>query len=115
MHEFSVARALMQTVERRVAAHGATAVHRVCLRVGEASGIEVDLLRSAFELVRERTPCASAVLEIDTVPAVWTCPQCDRRLPRDVPLRCPRCREPARLVSGDEILLSRLELEVDHV
>jgi Zn finger protein HypA/HybF involved in hydrogenase expression len=36
-------------------------------------------------------------------------------VPAGGPLRCPACGAPARLVSGDDILLERLDLEVPDV
>lgn len=115
MHEYSVARALLQGVRTQAREHGACRVHRVSLQIGELAGIEVDLLRSAFELVRERTICDGAELDIETVQPVWHCPACDRDLPSDAPLRCPRCGGPARLAAGDEILLATLDMEIEDV
>jgi len=115
MHEYSVARALLESVQDQARHHGARHVHRVELEIGELAGIEVDLLESAFQLVRERTVCAEARLEVRTVPATWDCPSCDRVLSSDRPLRCPDCDGPARLASGDEILLATLDMEIDDV
>ena len=74
--------------------------------------VEIDLLRSAYEVFRENTLCAGADLEIRPVAASWSCPQCERELPRGSILRCPRCEVPARLVGGDGIVLERIEMEV---
>jgi hydrogenase nickel incorporation protein HypA/HybF len=87
----------------------------VAVRLGELSGVDPDLLKSAYELVRETTICAGAPLAITTVAAQWACRQCASPVPAGGPLRCPACGAPARLVSGDEILLERLDLEVPDV
>ena len=68
MHEYSVGLALMDRIEVEASARGATAVHRVRLSIGEVSGIEPDLLASAFEILRERTICEHAVLDITAYP-----------------------------------------------
>jgi len=44
--------------------------------------------------------------------ARWECPRCGASFARGAVLRCSLCSEPARLASGDEILLRRVEMEV---
>ncbi len=85
---------------------------RLWLRIGELSGVEVDLLRTAYEMCRERTICDGAPLEVRQEPARWTCPQCAVEIPRGARLECPACGQAARLASGDEIMLDRIEMEV---
>ncbi len=112
MHEYSLVQALMARVGEEVRRHGATAVRRVSVSIGELAGVEVELFRTAYETFRERTPCAEAPLEVRRVEARWECSACGRVLERGQPLSCPGCAKPARLVSGDEIVLDQLELEV---
>ena len=115
MHEFSIVSALLNRIEAEARSREAVAVHHVRVRVGELSGIEGDLLQSAFELVRERTIAARADLEIVPVAARWICPMCSAEIPRGAVLRCPSCELPARLEHGDEILLDQIEMEVSDV
>ena len=112
MHEYSLMTALMERVEQEAAAHGALAVHRVRVRIGELSGVEPELLDSAFAIVRTGTLCERATLEIERVAARWECSGC--RLPLDAGerLRCAACGAPAALAAGGEILLGQIELEV---
>ncbi|MEW5980998.1 MAG: hydrogenase maturation nickel metallochaperone HypA [Acidobacteriota bacterium] len=112
MHEYSIALALMERINAEASARGAIAVHRVRVRIGGLSGIEPELLRSAFEIVRERTICWTADLEIDEIPAAWACSACSQPIAPGGVLRCPACGEPAHLSAGDEIVLDRLEMEV---
>jgi hydrogenase nickel incorporation protein HypA/HybF len=113
MHEASIVQALLDRVESEAQARGASAVHRVHLRLGEMSGVESDLLRAAYEAFRERGICAGAELEIEGVAARWSCPRCERPILRGEPLRCPDCEIPAHLVEGEEIILARIEMEVN--
>ena len=113
MHEWSIVEALMREVERQVRAHGARSVQRLHLRVGALAGVEVPLLETAYATFRERSCCQAATLEVERVPARWHCARCEQDLRPGAPLRCARCGGPGRLVSGDEIVLARLELEVD--
>ncbi len=113
MHEYSVIGALIEQVDATARSRGATAVRRVCVRVGELSGVDRDLLATAYEIFRERTVCAEAALSIEPVLAVWKCSQCGCELPRHGALRCVGCGGAACLAQGDEILLTRIEMEVN--
>jgi hydrogenase nickel insertion protein HypA len=112
MHEYSIVQALVDQVEAEVRARCASAVHRLSVRVGELSGVDVNLLTTAYTVFRERTICETAELDVTTVPARWQCPRCGRLIPRGGPLQCRRCLVPARLVAGDELILDRIEMEV---
>ena len=112
VHEYSVVQALMERVLAEASARGATAVHRLSVRIGELSGIEPGLLASAYTLVKDNGLCDASELDIRRVPAVWACRDCGRQVAKGEILRCPACSAPAKLVSGDEILLERIEMEV---
>jgi hydrogenase nickel incorporation protein HypA/HybF len=112
MHEFSIGQALMERIEAEAAARGATAVHRVRLTIGDQSGVEPDLLTTAFDILKEHGLCHGAALDIERVPARWACSSCGRDIPPGEILRCGACGAIARLVSGDEIVLAQLEMEV---
>ena len=115
MHEASIVASLMERVQAEAAAHGAVAVHRLRLRLGEMSGVEAALLAAAYEIFRERSICAGAELEIVPVAARWGCPSCGTALAPGGALRCGECGGPARLEAGDEIVLDRIEMEVPDV
>lgn len=115
MHEYSLVQSLLERVEREAACRGATAVHRLRLQIGEMSGVETSLLRTAYETFTDRSICAGAELEIVPVAVRWGCPACGtERGPRDA-LRCAGCGGPVRLLAGDEIVLERIEMEVPDV
>lgn len=115
MHEYSIVASLIDRVEREAALHGGVRVHRLHLKIGELSGIELDLLKTAFDTFCERTICDGAELAIDTVAASWACPSCDLTVGPGAILRCQTCGSPARLTQGDEIILERIEMEAPHV
>jgi hydrogenase nickel incorporation protein HypA/HybF len=112
VHEYSIVEALLARVDAEARARGASAVHRLTVRIGELSGVEVDLLTAAYATFRDRSICAQADLDVLPVAAVWACPQCGGSIQRGAMLQCERCGVPARLVQGDEILLDQIEMEV---
>lgn len=112
MHEYSIVQALLAKVEAECASRGASAVHRLAVRIGELSGIEPDLLATAWETFRENSICSGAPLEIRRIPATWACPQCRTPIVKGTKLQCPLCEVPARLAEGDEIILDQIEMEV---
>lgn len=112
MHEYSIVEALIGRVEELAAQHRARHVRRVLVSIGELSGVERDLLETAYATFRERTVCERADLAIRPVPARWECTGCGQPIARGQLLSCPRCGVPARLAAGDEIVLDRVEMEV---
>ncbi|HEX7422218.1 MAG TPA: hydrogenase maturation nickel metallochaperone HypA [Thermoanaerobaculia bacterium] len=133
MHEYSIIQSLVDAVEKSVwgtgyrlpvtgdrlstgnrqpATGNLSRVHRIDVCIGELSGVDTGLLATAYEVFRAGTCCESATMKIDRVPAHWQCPKCSSDIARGAVLRCPTCKEPARLMSGDEIILQRIELEV---
>lgn len=111
MHEYSIVQALVSQVEAEARKHDAVAVGRVTLKIGELSGVEVDLLEKAFETFRSGSICDRAELDIEVVPARWSCPTCRELFEAGARLQCPDCLRPAQLLGGDEILLQRIEME----
>lgn len=117
MHEVSIARGLCTQLRRLAAEHGASRIHRATIEVGAMSNVVGDLLRQAFEVVREETDLiATAELVVREVPLVVRCAACatDSQLERFV-FQCPGCGS-TRLdvLQGEELLLRDVELEVEE-
>jgi len=115
MHEYSIVASLIDRVQQEAAAYGNARVHRLHVQIGELSGVEVELLRTAFDTFRAKTICESAELAIDTVAPSWACSSCGRAVERGAILRCEACGRPARMIEGDEIILQRIEMEAPDV
>jgi hydrogenase nickel incorporation protein HypA/HybF len=112
MHEYSVVQALIERVESEARARDASTVHRVSVRVGEASGVDVGLFEAAYATFRERTLCAHAELSVSVVPVRWGCERCGAAAIPGQVLKCATCDGLLRLVEGDELVLDRIEMEV---
>lgn len=115
MHEYSIVASLIDRVQQEATARGSSRVHRLHVKIGELAGVELDLLKTAFDTFRERTICDGAELSIHAVSASWACPSCKRAVERGAILRCDTCGRPARMVQGDEIILERIEMEAPDV
>lgn len=113
MHELSVCLALIGQVERIASERRAAAVSRIVLEIGPLSGIEPDLLRNAWPLAAAGTVAVDAELDITASRIVVRCSQCDAESEAATNrLVCGHCGDwRTRVVSGDEMLLLRLELE----
>jgi hydrogenase nickel incorporation protein HypA/HybF len=116
MHEYSIVVALLQQVTEQARRRGARHVTRVRVRLGELAGVDPDLLDTAFgTFCHTDALYAATKLEIASVPRVWACSGCGLPFEDGARLWCPACDLPARLVSGDEILLDQIEMEIDDV
>ena len=115
MHELAVCQGLLRQVERVAMERGATRVEEIELGIGPLSGVEADLLRRAWPLACAGSIAADASLTINSLPVRVRCDTCDcetEALPNR--LVCGRCGDwRTSLVSGDELLLISLSVEVD--
>jgi hydrogenase nickel incorporation protein HypA/HybF len=112
MHEYSIVQALVERVEAEARARQAISVHRLSVSVGELSGVEVELLLTAYATFRDRTICEHAELDVRRLSARWECPRCRRAIERGAMLQCAACATPATLVAGGDIMLDQIEMEV---
>jgi len=114
MHEMSICLALIEQVERIAAERGARSVSVITVSIGPLSGIEADLLARAFPLAAAGTPAESATLDIEHIDVAVRCSQCGAESPaRANRLLCGECGDfRTTIVSGDEMILQRVELDV---
>lgn len=113
MHEYSIVKALLERIESEAAARHATSVTSVLVRIGELSGVDVELLTTAYRTLTEQTICQGSALEVATVPVRWICRACGAPVARDGPRRCEACGGAAALRQGDELLLERIDMEIE--
>ena len=115
MHEYSIVQSLLSRVHASLRQYDVRSVRRLRLRLGELSGVDAGLLRTAYDLCAPGSICDGAELEIQPVPAQWRCPRCDRDAPPGGRLSCPGCGCAVRLHEGDEIVLETIDVEVENV
>jgi hydrogenase nickel incorporation protein HypA/HybF len=112
MHELAVCQALIEQVETIAGERHAQRVDTICVSIGPLSGVEPRLLEQAFPVASAGTVADGASLELDCLPVRVRCRQCDH-LTDALPSRlvCGNCGDwQTELVSGDELILSRVEL-----
>ncbi len=113
MHELAVCQGLMSQVDQIAVREQAERVTLIRLRIGPLSGVEAQLLRDAFPIAAAGTVAEQAELQIEEQPVRVRCLSCgaesDARANR---LICGQCGDyRTQLLSGDEMLLTSLELE----
>jgi hydrogenase nickel incorporation protein HypA/HybF len=112
MHEYSIVQALYDTVVSQAVARGAATVQDVHVRIGELSGVDPDLLETAWRTFQVHTICEGATMAVEIVPPRWECVRCGQPGLRTGIRRCAACDAALRLVEGDEIVLDRIVMEV---
>jgi hydrogenase nickel incorporation protein HypA/HybF len=114
MHELSVAQALVEQVEGLAARHGAAGVHLIRVRIGPLAGVVPDLLATTFPLAAAGTICERARLDLAEAPVRVRCRTCGAESEaRPNKLVCGACGDwHTELVSGDEMILETIELDV---
>jgi len=113
MHELSLIRALLQQVDELRASHQAHQLRRINVSVGEFSGVDPDLLQSAFGNSTDGTPLEGVEFLIARVPLTAHCRNCGIDFPlRNFRFVCPDCDSTAiDVVRGEELMLESLTFE----
>lgn len=113
MHEFAICQSLMSQVESIALERKAQSVSLIVVALGALSGVEAQLLKNAYSIARAGTMAENAELIIENSPIRVQCSQCGSEsdaLPNK--LVCKHCGDwRTRLISGDELILMRVELE----
>jgi hydrogenase nickel incorporation protein HypA/HybF len=114
VHELSVAQALLTQVDEIARKAQAHAVSCVTIEVGPLCGIEPDLLRAAFTVLRLSGVAAGADLVIERPVVSVSCLACGERSDTLVGrLVCGACGDyRTRVVAGDELRLLSVAMRV---
>ena len=114
MHEMSIVQALIEQVEEEIDRSGQTGrVTRLDLSIGTLSGVHVDSIRFAFELLSPGTIVQDAELFIDQPKAHIHCRDCGATTPiSELTMACPLCGGgDVSIEGGTDLLLQSIELE----
>ena len=113
MHELSICQALIAQVELLAREQRAKRVLSLAVAVGPLSGVEANLLRQAYPFAAAGTVAEGAELAIEDRPIRVHCTSCGQDSDATANrLLCAYCGDwRTELVSGDELILSRVEFE----
>jgi len=113
MHEYSIIDSLLRLAEEHAIKNNATKVTKLEIKIGVLSGVEPELLKTAFETFKEGTMCENAEFVMNIQPVVVRCRKCDTQniLKKDEYL-CPACKSgELEIIDGEDMYLMSLELE----
>jgi hydrogenase nickel incorporation protein HypA/HybF len=113
MHEYSIVQSLLDQCEENARANNKTKVNKVIVKIGIMSGVEPDLLKTAFETFKEGTMCEECEYIQNIQPIIIKCHKCETisTLSKSE-YCCPRCDSiQLDVIDGEELLLMQLELE----
>lgn len=116
MHEMSLVRSLLSQVQSIVTENQAESVEEVLVEIGPLSGVEIELVKSAFTQLVSKEGKFFGKLTIHQVPLVVRCLDCDRESElRDFVFRCYACKSGrVQVVRGDEFRLVSVTLNETH-
>jgi hydrogenase nickel incorporation protein HypA/HybF len=113
MHERSLVRALLRQVQRVADENSAGRVRSIRVRIGEFSGVEPELLASAYDDLVQDTPFYDATLDLQQVALEGCCDQCGNRFRVErFKFQCNQCGSVLlTLRGGEELLLESVMME----
>ncbi len=111
MHEMGIAMQVAEIVRSSIPPDMTDArVERINLRVGRLAAIVPSSLRFCFEVIAKDTPFSDAVLNIEEVPVVAKCNDCQHEWTIEGPaFSCTACK------SGSIVIMSGRELEIASI
>ena len=113
MNEYSIVQNLLDQCEDNAKASNATKVTKVVVKIGVMSGVEPDLLKTAFDTFKEGTMCESCEYIQNIQPIVIRCHKCKKESTLNKnEYCCPNCDSiELDVIDGEDLMLMQLELE----
>lgn len=113
MHEYSIVQSLLDSCEEHAKANESTNVTKVIVKIGVLSGVEPDLLQTAFDTFKEKTVCDKAEFIINRQKIVISCLSCDEESTlEENDFCCPTCQSnKVKVIDGEDMYLMSLEMD----
>lgn len=113
MHEYSIIQSLLDSCEENAKANDATKITKVVVKIGVMSGVEPELLKTAFDTFKEKTICETAEFIMNIQPILIRCNSCQSEsILKKLEYCCPRCESiELEVLDGEDMYLMQLELE----
>ncbi|MGB6327305.1 MAG: hydrogenase maturation nickel metallochaperone HypA [Halarcobacter sp.] len=113
MHEYSIVQSLLESCEEHAKQNNSTNVTKVIIKIGVLSGVEPDLLQTAFDTFKEKTVCDKAEFIINRQKVIITCLSCNQESTLEKnEFLCPNCQsKEVKVIDGEDMYLMSLEME----
>lgn len=113
MHEYSIVQSLLDSCDDNAKANNATKVLKVVVKIGVMSGVEPDLLTTAFNTFKEKTICEDAEFVLNMQDIVVKCQSClEESTLTKLEYVCPKCESAElEILDGEDMYLMSLEME----
>ncbi len=113
MHEYSIVQALLDGCEENVIKNKARKVVEVIIKIGVTSGVEPELLKTAFDTFKLKTVCNDALLTINMQDIKVRCEDCayEQEIQKYM-YACPKCKgHNLKIIDGEDMYLMQLVME----
>mgnify|MGYP000651622710 CR=1 FL=1 len=113
MHEYSIVQSLLQSCEEHAKQNNSSNITKVIIKIGVLSGVEPDLLQTAFDTFKEQTVCNNAEFVINRQKVIVYCLSCkDESILENNEFLCPKCKSnELKVIDGEDMYLMSLEME----
>jgi hydrogenase nickel incorporation protein HypA/HybF len=113
MHEISIARSMIRSLEDELDDSQQKALGEIVLEVGELSCVEPILMQNAWEAVTMDTSYDKVSLQIDKIRTEVYCGVCDKNFfVYQHHYACPNCQTPSnQIIKGNELNIRQVKLE----
>lgn len=113
MHEYSIVQSLLESCEDHARANEAKKVTKVVVKIGVLSGVEPDLLKTAFDTFKEQTVCHDAEFIMNVQNIQILCNDCTTTsILEKHEFSCPKCQSiNITVMDGEDMYLMSLEME----
>ena len=115
MHELSLADEVLRIAEHEANKNNAGHVSEITIEAGTFCGVEIDIFRSALEMISEGTVLSGASFNIERIKGKGYCQSCNREFEMDNRVdTCPACNSfPSEIRNGYEFRVVSLIVDKD--
>ena len=113
MHEYSIVQSLLESCEEHARQNEALKVTKVVVKIGVLSGVEPELLQTAFDTFKEQTVCNDVQFIINVQQIEILCNKCNSSSTlQKNEFACPKCESvDLKVTDGEDMYLMSLEFE----
>lgn len=113
MHEYSIVQSLLDSCEENAKQNDAKKVTKVVVKIGVLSGVEPELLKTAFDTFKDKTICEESEFVMNIQPVLIQCEKCGKESElQKHEYSCPECESiEIKILDGEDMFLMQLEME----